>query len=130
MRGVEVAGDVGWRQRAVPRSELDQRLSSLARLGQLRGDRGGTRLVVLGERIVDRIVEQDRDVDVVRLAPARAVGDPVEPAEDLGDVRGGVVGAMRLAVPGGNSGASSLGRGGSEAGESADRTMYGIVRPL
>jgi len=37
-------------------------------------------------------------VEVLRVAPSDAVGDPVKPAEDLGDVRHGMVGAMRLAA--------------------------------
>ena len=98
-RGVAV--DLG--EVAVARGELDQRRGAFPIAGQVAAAQPRRRsfLVVLRAGYVDRVVKHDRGVDRARIVPADVVGDAIEPAEHLGDVRGVVIRAVRLGVRGG-----------------------------
>ena len=84
------------------------------RAGETDREVGGARLVVASERIVDRVVEEDGEVDGGGIAPAGLVGDEVVPAQDLGDVGRVVVRAVRLGV--GRGEGALDGRGESASG--------------
>ena len=96
---------------AVARGQLDQRRRAVAIAGQGGPAQpvGGSRLVVRRAGHVDRVVKDDRGVDGRGILPADVVGDAIEPAENLGDVRRVVIGALRLGVRRGELG-GELGR--------------------